>query len=81
MVWGAGLSKIILNRICELVKRGVILTHSFKELHLQSVYNDVLDFTCIFLPLVRCTTTRGSGKNSDNGVQGQECSRGVISQR
>jgi hypothetical protein len=45
MMWGASLSEFILNRVCELVKRGVKLTRGFKEHHLQSVCNDVLDFT------------------------------------
>jgi hypothetical protein len=47
MVWGASLSEFILNRICELVQRGVNLNCGFKEHHLQSVCNDVHDFTGI----------------------------------
>jgi hypothetical protein len=44
MVWGASLSEFIFNRICELVKRGVNCRHGFKEHHLQSVCNGLLDF-------------------------------------
>jgi hypothetical protein len=44
MVWGASLSEFILNRICELVQRGVNLNRGFKEHYLKNVCNDVHDF-------------------------------------
>jgi hypothetical protein len=45
MVWNASLSEFVLNRICELVDRGLNLSCGFKECYLKSVCNNVEDFT------------------------------------
>jgi hypothetical protein len=45
MVWNPSLSEFVLNRICELVDRGLNLSRGFKECYLKSVCNDVQDFT------------------------------------
>jgi hypothetical protein len=55
MVWNPSLSEFVLNRICELVDRGLNLSAASKSA--ISIYNDVKDFTGITVPLVRCTTT------------------------
>jgi hypothetical protein len=47
MVWNPSLSEFVLNRICELVHRGINLSRGFKECYLKSVCNDVKDFTGI----------------------------------
>jgi hypothetical protein len=47
MVWNPSLSEFILNRICELVDKGLNLSHGFKECYLKSVCNDVKDFAGI----------------------------------
>jgi hypothetical protein len=47
MVWNPSLSEFDLNRLCELVDRGLNLSRRFKECYLTSVCNDVQDFTCV----------------------------------
>jgi hypothetical protein len=46
-MWNPSLSEFVLNRICELVDRGLNLSCGFKECYLKIVCNDVKDFTGI----------------------------------
>jgi hypothetical protein len=47
MVWNPSLSEFVLNRICELVDRGLNLSCGFKECYMKSVCTDVQDFTSV----------------------------------
>ena len=44
-VWLASMSLFVLNRVCELVHKGINFERGFKEHYMNTVSNDVLDFT------------------------------------
>jgi hypothetical protein len=47
IVWHSFVSLFVLNWLCELVKKGVRsgFDQNFRKVHLQRVYNNVLEFT------------------------------------
>ena len=44
-VWSASMSLFVLNRVCELVHKEINFERGFKENYINTVSNDVLDFT------------------------------------
>jgi hypothetical protein len=55
------LSEFIMNRICEFIKSGIQCDNSFRERHLQSASNDVIDLIWIIVAATQIYNTRGSG--------------------
>ena len=49
MQWSAPMSLFVLNRVCELVEKGIRFDKGFKEHYINKVSNDVLDFTGIIV--------------------------------
>jgi hypothetical protein len=45
MVWDDNLSEFALSRVVEVMKSGVCCSHDFKERHMVTIANDVLNFT------------------------------------